>query len=162
MITQKLEKLNTGPPILLQKFNAMVDAVNALNNLTGDGFVQVRKTVGGVGLKLNFERMQERMPKAVVAQLQLQIFQITTVGSWGNYTCKKYVIDATHWNGSSGQTKLVKVSDDTYTIFNIAEDATTASNALAIGDVLLARQSKDDTGVLRWIGFSPKFAWWDV
>ncbi len=131
-----------------REYNRLVDTVAALLNSTNVFYFADSR---GIHVR--------RMPSK---DSVLQLFQITTVGSWGNYTCKKYTIDATHWTGSSGQTKLVKVGDDTYTVFNLAENATTVSNALEIGDMLLATQETDDEDSDRWIGFSPKFAWWDV
>ncbi len=147
-MSKQLQYLGPGEQPTEREYNKLLDLVVGL---LGSTDVQYFRDSRGVHAR--------RLPNNENAT---QIFQITTVGVWGNYTCKKYVIDDTHWTGSSGQTKLIKVSDDTYTVFNLAENATTVSNALKIGDVLLARQQVDDADSNRWIGSSPKFAWWEV
>lgn len=93
-----------------------------------------------------------------------QIFVITDAsGICGEYVCKKYEIDNSYWKQSVYHTKLIKVSDDEYDVFNLAEDnITVPDNALSNGDIIVAHQFTDNSGVRRWVGHSPKYAWWDI
>lgn len=132
-------------------YNRLTDAVTSLLHSTN---VQYFTDSSGVHVR--------RMPAEVVIPSALNIFQITVVGTRGRYTCKKYIIDSSNWAAGSGVSRLVLVDDDEYDIFNIAENATTTTSSLAVDDILLASENKDDEGNLRWVGFTPKFAWWVV
>lgn len=147
-MSEVFKHLGPGQQPSTSEYNRLADAVEGLLRFTG---MQYFRDSRGVHVR--------RTP---VASTGFQLFKITVVGSWGKYTCKRYSIDATYWGSGSGQTKLAQVSNDGYEIFNIAEDATTVSNALTTADFLLGRRITDDEGNVRWIGFSPKFAWWDV
>lgn len=149
-MSEIFKHLGEGQQPSASEYNRLADAVTSLLQSTD---VQYFSDSRGVHVR--------RMPSA--KGVELQIFQITDVGDWGNYTCKKVGIDATHWDGSTGQTKLVDIGgDEEFEIFNLAENETTNVNALGIDDLLVARQASDDEGSLRWVGFSPKFAWWEV
>lgn len=148
-MSELFEHIGEGQFASSHEYNRLLDAVAGLLKATG---VQYFEDSRGMHAR--------RMPVAAIPFLQ--IFQITAVGTWGRYTCKKYRIDSSDWTSGSGVSKLIKVNDDEYDVFNVAENATTVSNALDIDDVLLASEDKDNAGNLRWVGFTPKFAWWDT
>jgi len=58
-----LQKFRSGPTVTVRRLNQMVDAINALHRLTGDGLIETVKTPEGHTLRLNMERVKERMPR---------------------------------------------------------------------------------------------------
>jgi hypothetical protein len=61
-----LQRFTSGPPGGVQKLNAIVDAVNDLNNLRGDDkFITLRKGPSGALISLNPQEVIRLVPKAV-------------------------------------------------------------------------------------------------
>lgn len=61
---ESLRHITSGPPELVRTINRMIDAVNAFQRMTGDGFIQVQKGGQNVTLKLDIDRINGVMPKA--------------------------------------------------------------------------------------------------
>ena len=57
-----IEDFIGGGSDLNRKLNDLARTVNALDNMTGDGFVQVNKTLAGTSITLNIPKVLERMP----------------------------------------------------------------------------------------------------
>jgi len=58
---KKIQKFYQGPSGLRTRLNEIVDAVNRLSNIKGDGLVQVRQNQNGVSFKLGTDRVGERL-----------------------------------------------------------------------------------------------------
>lgn len=88
------------------------------------------------------------------------IFKITAVGTWGSYTAARYRFDS----GISAGSGVSRFESDgeSVTIINMAEDATTATNELEAGDWLVGFEVKNDAGGRQWVGWSPRYSFWDV
>lgn len=56
-----IRKLFTGPRVLRNRINQIIDAVERLSTITGDGFIKVNKTNSGVSLGLNVEKLRPRV-----------------------------------------------------------------------------------------------------
>jgi len=63
---KRLERVNPGDAELRRKINDLVDAVNALQTVRGDGIIQVSQSSSGLGIRLSVERLKERLPRADV------------------------------------------------------------------------------------------------
>ncbi len=97
-------------------------------------------------------------------RMRFGVFEIVGITSakYGVYSCRKQVIDETHW-----ATETAGFVDDTGAPFhfnveikNIAEDGQ-AGHKLEIGDHMVAwREQGDEGGQNFLLGFSPKYAWW--
>ena len=61
---QQLKKFTQGPPELVKKLNDMVDAVNQMQNLIGDGVIKVQNTVRGKTIGLDINQVRKRMSKS--------------------------------------------------------------------------------------------------
>lgn len=58
-----LQRFTRGHPETVRRLNALVDAVNQLNHMTGDGLVTVKRTPGGLVLGANIPAIQEKIPQ---------------------------------------------------------------------------------------------------
>ncbi len=66
MITRRIRELIRGPAVLVKRINEIIAAVNTLNNMTGDGYIQINKTARGVGLHLSVDSLLPRIPRVGV------------------------------------------------------------------------------------------------
>ncbi len=60
---KKLEKFTGGDRAVRRKLNALVDAVNSLTGIKGDGYIQVADTVDGPKLRLSLNKLIPKIPK---------------------------------------------------------------------------------------------------
>ncbi len=87
-----LEHFSAGPADLVRKLNALVNEVNRLSKIRGDGLIQTTHTAGGVGLSLSINRLIERIPKGN----RQGVCKIVSNDAGGDYT-----ITRMFWNGSA-------------------------------------------------------------
>ncbi len=62
-MSRRIPRLTGGTASARDKLNRVIDAVNALQQLTGDGLVSVQQTASGTTLRLDVDRLQARLPK---------------------------------------------------------------------------------------------------
>ena len=52
-----IRRLSTGPRVFRDRVNQIIDTVNALSTITGDGFVKVNKTRAGISVVLDVNKL---------------------------------------------------------------------------------------------------------
>lgn len=53
---------SSGPPNAVAKFNEIIQLLNSLANVSGDGLIEVNRTAVGYTISLNTNRLLERIP----------------------------------------------------------------------------------------------------
>ena len=93
----------------------------------------------------------------------VRIFKITGFAAGDYiYNCDEYLVDSSDWNDETApKTKIVDKGEPVVQVFNMGESNHTGSGqSLSIGDLLIGWSCVDDEGNTRYIGMSPKYAWW--
>ncbi len=111
-------RFTQGPPALKAKMNEIVDAVNSLLNMTGDGMVKVQRTPGGLKLSVNPDMINQRIPKtrgvgALTDIAKLYEVVDSAIGP-AIYNCVPMEIDSSEWN-VAGEWDIIDVKTETTT-----------------------------------------------
>lgn len=80
-MTIPLERFTQGPPETVRKLNALVDAVNQINVMTGDGIIKVRRTPDGIVFTADIQAIQEKMPKTPAVGTEVKIHAVFPVAN---------------------------------------------------------------------------------
>ena len=103
MITRRIRELIRGPAVLVKRINEIIAAVNTLNNMTGDGYIQVKKTARGVGIQLSVDRLLPRIPRMSGNGISINIkwFKLSVVNA-DPMTGKEQTFNGSSWSDVSG------------------------------------------------------------
>ncbi|HBR19716.1 MAG TPA: hypothetical protein DD726_05810, partial [Phycisphaerales bacterium] len=92
---------------------------------------------------------------------RVRIFKISSGGYRGIYNCKEQKITSANWNTTTWP--LTDKNDTEVEVLNLGEDfATSVASTLLVGDYLMAVKVLDDSNKARWLGWSPRYAWWHL
>jgi len=58
-----ISKLIHGPEVAVAKINEIIDVVNALNGITGDGIITIESSKHGKTVGLSLDKLRSRIPK---------------------------------------------------------------------------------------------------
>lgn len=78
-----LQPFKQGPPDLVKRMNEIIDAVNSLLNMSGDGMVKVKRSPLGMALSISPQMVAQRIPKPR-AGAGLQYATISTYITFGD------------------------------------------------------------------------------
>ena len=104
-----LERFNTGSPEAIRKLNMIVDAVNALTAMTGDGMIQVNQAATGGVIKLDLVRLMEKLPTfgsgGNIAD-KLKFFKVQESTAFDAvYLCRECGVESSEWESTDGGQK---------------------------------------------------------
>lgn len=147
-MSDSIDYIAPGKQPTAHDFNRLIDMVESLAGSTQQKYFRDSRGVHTAKLPTVFPAT-------------LRIFQIT-----GNaladyiYECEEKLIDSTYWPDVLNHTKLINKGDPDVDVFNIGEAGSTTEHALAVNDILIGFEMRDDAGIPRLVGWSPRFAWW--
>ena len=79
----QIQPFTQGHPATVRKLNDIIRAVNALDNISGDGLVQVQKTGYGLAIGLNIAGLHKHIPRFKIYN---EIYQAKTQAAAGAAT----------------------------------------------------------------------------
>jgi len=140
------------------KINQLTEAVNRFEKITGGPGLNINKSAAGYSIALDIPTLirKIRFIRPSGGGVNIKIFEVQAVAYDGIYNCYEKKLDSTEWTGTGGNDKFIN-AEETPTlieVFNLNENCVLAdySPALAIYDLIEARQMKDDESNKRWAG----------
>ena len=83
----KIDRFTQGKPDTVRKINEIVDAVNSLLHMTGDGFVNVQRSPTGTTLSLSMNELKTRFMNFGGGTQLRRAFVKTTPGATTTLVC---------------------------------------------------------------------------
>lgn len=96
---EPIAKFTGGKESVRAKLNQLVDGVNSLMGLVGDGFIQVQRTSKGTTLRLSIDQLLARIPKKVFSSTFRASLDADASG--GGYSFSEVVLTDGLWSSPS-------------------------------------------------------------
>jgi len=88
-----IQIITKGEPEMVRTINSLIEAVNSLNRMTGDGLVFVDKTTGGIALKLDMDNINSLIDASGGGSNLATIWAIVTeIPKYNDTTKDRYVV----------------------------------------------------------------------
>jgi len=146
-----MEKFTTGNLDVVDRLNRLIDAVDSLERMTGDEFIQVRRASGGISISLDRSRLGP-------IKFTVKIFEVQDrdgITGDGLYNCYEQTLLSEEWADVTGADRFDNVDTTGVVVFNLEESDCLADYedcALVEKDLIKAWPMTDDGGTVRWVG----------
>jgi hypothetical protein len=109
---ETVDKFNTGPAGAVNKLNKIIEVINSLKTITGDGIIKVNKTSAGITIGISIERLRERFPIAggssgsgVAVQwveiIEMPSYDVPGTAGRAYYTCRLVSSEYETWDDAT-------------------------------------------------------------